>query len=346
MVGSHFHDAFWYPPSTRVDDYSAVPDFKSGLNVLHERLGHSELENQDIIRYIRARIASEQVYAENLTSLEDVPCLSDAQETGLSQCFAMIRRESFELASAHTRLAQEISTMVLEPLVRLAAKYRRVTQTGRETMDAQIRQFDTLYKPLSKLRQVRDKRFAELHHTNAKAAKILDQVTIHGIAYSPDQFQDLVFNLKQAVAVDAVPEKAFVEYLVNNRITNTDEDAKQVIARLVELHVLKPAQTEDDTSALVYEFTDLSISSSDPSTSPGSTTKIGALFGMWNQHAQDDTSRQKLHATAEAADEAFRTAVEKADDMRLIVEEAMVRERAVAYGRKQWTFLGIGTCIS
>src|ERR1700745_971484 len=80
MTGIRFHDAFWYP-STKVDDFLSPPDLKAGLNVLHERLGHSELENEDIIRYIRARIASEQQYAETLSSLESVPCFSHVQET-------------------------------------------------------------------------------------------------------------------------------------------------------------------------------------------------------------------------------------------------------------------------
>jgi hypothetical protein len=327
MAGIHFHDAFWYPP-TRLDDHLIIPNFTSGLNVLHERLTHSELENEDIIRYVRARVDAELLYAETLANLESVPCMSESQETGLSQCFSMIRRESTELASTHNRLAHEISGMVLQPLLRLSSKYRRVTQNGRDAMDTQIRQFEILSKPLYKLRQTRDKKCTDLELALPKQAtppSPIKELVLNGTFYSVEQFQDLkqfFSSQPNATASDpptkTVPPSALIEYFIANRLATTYDRAEHIVAQLLDLKLLTKLQ--DDHDVVMYSFTDI-----DPiDILPNSNTKVGGLFGMWQQQGPDEASLNKLRTLAETADEAFRTAVEKADDMRLILEESMV----------------------
>ncbi|KAI9289082.1 hypothetical protein BC943DRAFT_349628 [Umbelopsis sp. AD052] len=323
MAGVHFHDAFWHPP-TRLDDHSIIPNFQSGLNVLHERLTHSELENEDIIRYVRARIDAELLYAETLANLESVPCMSESQDTGLSQCFSMIRRESTELAATHNRLAHEISGMVLQPLLRLSSKYRRVTQNGRDAMDTQIRQFDLLTKPLYKLRQIRDKKCTDLEVALPKQAA--PELVLNETSYSVEQIQDLVLKLKQFIAslsndttADAamVPPSTLIEYFITRRLASTYDQAEHIINRLLDLKILTEQPLDHDV--VMY-----SLAHIDPiEILPNSNTKVGGLFGMWQQQGPDEASLNKLRTMAEAADEAFRTAVEKADEMRLILEESM-----------------------
>jgi hypothetical protein len=333
MAGIHFHDAFWHPP-TRLDDHTIIPNFSSGLNVLHEVLTHSELENEDIIRYVRARIDAELLYAETLANLESVPCMSESQETGLSQCFSMIRREGSELASTHNRLAHEISGMVLQPLLRLSSKYRRVTQNGRDAMDTQIRQFEILSKPLYKLRQTRDKKCTDLEAALPKPSAPLPikEIILNETSYSGHQFQDLVLNLKQSLLplsnddntaadspVKTVPRSALIEYFIAHRLATTYDQAELITDQLLDLKILTKLPLEDH-DVVMYSFTEI-----DPIDSlPSSNTKVGGLFGMWQQQGQDEASLNKLRGLAETADEAFRTAVEKADDMRLILEESMV----------------------
>ncbi|CAM0138959.1 Rho-GTPase-activating protein 8 [Umbelopsis sp. WA50703] len=329
MTSVHFHNAFWYQP-TKMDDYKNSPDFRAGLNVLHDRLAHSELENQDIIRHVRARIEAERVYAEHLTSLETIEILSEVQETGLSQCFSMIRREGTELASAHHRLAQEITTMVLQPLLRLSTKYRRVTQSGRDTMDAQIRQFEVLFKPLHKLRQTRDKRFVEAEAFLDTASKI-ENIHWAGSSFSRPQFEKIIANMKNSVLPTegaaqsvSISYDTMVEYLINNKITQSERDAKQAIDRLLDLHVLKTPSQQDEEKLVQYQFINGEVDHSTSPTSPISpTSKLTGILSMWQHPSQDETTRIRLVGSYDAADEALRIAVEKADDMRLAVEVAM-----------------------
>lgn len=327
MTTVHFHHAFWYRPA-KMDDYKNPPDFRAGLNVLHERLAHSELENQDIIRHVRARIESERVYAEHLTNLDTIEFLSHVQETGLSQCFSMIRRESTELASSHHRLAQEIATMVLQPLIRLENKYRRVTQSGYEAIDSQIRQFEVLFKPLQKLRQARDKRYVEAEaYLDSTSEK--DTIEWAGNSFSRAQFGKTMANLKSSVVPSepagypvSISYDNLIEYLIKNKITGSERDAKQAIDRLLELHVLRTIPEQQEERQIYYQFVDgeVDVHAISPTTP---TSKITGILGMWQQPNQDENTRIRLLSNYEVADEAFRTAVEKADGMRLIVEEGM-----------------------
>ncbi|KAJ2958407.1 hypothetical protein NQZ79_g5994 [Umbelopsis isabellina] len=311
-----------------MDDYKNPPDFRAGLNVLHERLAHSELENQDIIRHVRARIESERVYAEHLTSLETMEFLSDVQETGLSQCFSMIRRESTELASSHHRLAQEIATMVLQPLIRLENKYRRVTQSGHDSIDAQIRQFEVLFKPLQKLRQARDKRFLEAEGFLGSTSEN-ETIDWAGKSFSRAQFGSTIANMKMAVLPIekaayplSISYDSLIEYLIKNKITGSERDAKKAIDRLLDLHVLKTIFNQQEDKQTQYQFIDGEVDLH-PISPTTPTSKITGILSMWQQTSQDENTRIRLVSNYEAADEALRTAVEKADGMRLIVEEAM-----------------------
>ncbi|CAO3692770.1 unnamed protein product [Umbelopsis ramanniana] len=261
--------------------------------------------------------------------------MSESQETGLSQCFSMIRRESSELASTHNRLAHEISGMVLQPLLRLSSKYRRVTQNGRDAMDTQIRQFEILSKPLYKLRQTRDKKCTDLEVALPKhpAPLPIKELILNETSYSADQFQDLVLKLKQSLLslsndddntaadppIKTVPRSALIEYFISHRLATTYDQAERITDQLLDLKILTKLPLEDH-DVVMYSFTDIDLID----VLPSSNTKVGGLFGMWQQQGQDEASLTKLRVLAETADEAFRTAVEKADDMRLILEEAMV----------------------
>ncbi|KAI9264372.1 hypothetical protein BDA99DRAFT_509188 [Phascolomyces articulosus] len=148
-----FYTSFWSPNASQ----NGIPDFSHGLNVLHQKLQQSIEENQVVAHFLRKRATVEQVYAEQLASLDENHNNNDNTNgkafdrdigAGLKKCFEVVRCESTESSKTHEQRANNLIEQVLDPLGRFTKRYERIVTRTKKQMDDQIALFAESFKML------------------------------------------------------------------------------------------------------------------------------------------------------------------------------------------------------
>ncbi|OBZ85642.1 Rho-GTPase-activating protein 8 [Choanephora cucurbitarum] len=150
MTTQHFKSVFWSQKQLE----KSVPDFQAGFSVLHQKLGQSKVENEEMIGFFKERIAIEELYAQKLgdqgrQSLRSAGFGRD-EGAGLLKCFSKLKETSQVIGEQHKRTAFTISEEVLMPLQDFHEEYKRVIGNSRQAMDSMLKQFDGLIKETEK----------------------------------------------------------------------------------------------------------------------------------------------------------------------------------------------------
>ncbi|KAI8369012.1 hypothetical protein BD560DRAFT_490159 [Blakeslea trispora] len=150
MTTQHFKSVFW----SQKQPEKAVPDFCTGFSVLHQKLGQSKVENEEMIGFFKERIAIEELYAQKLgdqgrQSLRSTGFGRD-EGAGLLKCFSKLKETSQVMGEQHKQTAFTITEEVLMPLQDFHEEYKRVIGHSRQAMDSMLKQFDGLVKETEK----------------------------------------------------------------------------------------------------------------------------------------------------------------------------------------------------
>lgn len=140
-----FQESFWSPTSAS----DAYPDFSTGFNVLHSKLKQSLAENKVIIEYLEKRIQAEKSHANNLSSI--LPTTNPFENDiggGLKRCFEVVFSESQDSTKEHEIRAEDLFTTALDPLSNFSVRYERIIINAKQTVEAQVKQFDLFCKQL------------------------------------------------------------------------------------------------------------------------------------------------------------------------------------------------------
>lgn len=156
-----FESSFWSPQSPS----ATIPDFSIGLNVLHQKIAQSRVENEEIIAFLKDRVAVEELYGSKLSELSRTKSnphgfLRD-EGAGLRRSYESLKEESEELGAGHKQLAVNITELVLKPLTRFTDDYKRKVTLGKATVDQKLRQFEVLVKEMDKARAYYTKKCRE-----------------------------------------------------------------------------------------------------------------------------------------------------------------------------------------
>ncbi|CAE6441078.1 unnamed protein product [Rhizoctonia solani] len=141
-----FQNSFW------------TPDYRTGLNVLFNKLEQGIAENAEVVTFVRSRVAAERNLAASLIN----PPLTGTRGTGfdaddgaaLLRAFQGLQAESAAQGNAHKNLAQELETMVADPFEHWAAGHAaRVRDSHHVLLDGYIKNYEDKGVEVNKLKQ-------------------------------------------------------------------------------------------------------------------------------------------------------------------------------------------------
>ncbi|KAI7849131.1 hypothetical protein BDC45DRAFT_521630 [Circinella umbellata] len=157
----HFENAFW--SKQRPND--PLPDFQTGLQVLHNKLNQSKVENDEFISFFKERITIEDNYANRLGDQAKGAFKSSGfgRDEGavLKNCFENMRMASSRFGTQHKETAAAMTDTVLKPLNKFQDEYKRSITTSKQSVDAALKQFDGLVKEMERAKIVYQKRWKE-----------------------------------------------------------------------------------------------------------------------------------------------------------------------------------------
>ncbi|KAI9494300.1 hypothetical protein BDB00DRAFT_928401 [Zychaea mexicana] len=157
----HFENAFWSQKATG----GPLPDFQTGLQVLHNKLNQSKVENDEIIQFFKERIAIEDNYANRLGDQAKGSLKSSGfgRDDGavLKGCFENMRAASGQFSMQHKQTVSALTDTVLKPLNKFQDEYKRSITTSKQSVDAAMKQFDGLVKEMDRAKTTYQKRWKE-----------------------------------------------------------------------------------------------------------------------------------------------------------------------------------------
>lgn len=148
----HFKSAFWSQKQPEL----TLPNFQSGFTVLHQKLGQSKVENEEMISFFKERIAIEESYASKLTvqgkSMMKSSGFGRDEGAGLLKCFTQLKETSRRIGEQHKTTASAVTSHVLVPLQEFHEEYKRNITHSVQAVDSMLKQFDGLVKDAEKSR--------------------------------------------------------------------------------------------------------------------------------------------------------------------------------------------------
>ncbi|KAF7726820.1 hypothetical protein EC973_008421 [Apophysomyces ossiformis] len=337
-----FQESFWSPTAS-VD---TIPNFSYGLNVLHQKLRQSTDENQAIIDYLQCRIKAEEAYAERLATLATTSTAFEKDlGAGLKKCFEVVCGESTESAQEHRTRAGNLVTTALDPLQRFAARYQRIITQTKAAIDRRIGQFESLARTVGQTQAIYNSKCNALQQLcpGFRAFRIGPRtLEREKLVQLLDQMQtDLLLSLtgrailhwvkihccKKQKDTNDVEEKT-QEVHSDDTIDGADEEAMEICRDLMSYGCLTTVASQETTRSNTFDASETAEYTiwkppSDDGNMPVQTGTFTGLLGRWSgQKNQDEIRRTMIHEMNEA-DIKYREAVEKAEKMRMAMEEVL-----------------------
>lgn len=369
----HFDTAFWSPRNP----HDALPDFQTGLQALHSKLNQSKVENDEIIAFVKERIAVEEAYASRLSDQAKTALRSTGfnrdEGAGLKSCFENMRTASERFGQQHKQIAAAMTDKVLKPLQKFQDEYKRNILMSKQSVDAALKQFDGLVKTTEKAYSTYQKKCRELAELEAseqqrqkeevpvsppkpkqkeeeKAAN--DETVILGHQpISQIELDALVRRMRSEIPIGDYR----VPILGRYANTSTGEDISVWLQQNLPQCKDSPAMADVIAQQLIHPLGVLRLvgqrgnkfspsaqsfyqwrQREDDNMSGSVTNSSSTLGGLWEriggtQGAMPEENLKRAQREAASADEAYRSAVKRTDQMRMVVEQALVRWRFLSH---------------
>lgn len=167
----HFKTVFWSQKQPEL----TLPDFQTGYAVLHQKLGQSKVENEEMIYFFKDRIAIEENYSNKLSeqgksSLKSTGFGRD-EGAGLLKCFTQLKETSRRIGEQHKVTATAVNTHVLVPLQEFHEDYKRNVSHSKQAIDSMLKQFDGLIKEAERSRHVYHRKCKDADKAEEQALK-------------------------------------------------------------------------------------------------------------------------------------------------------------------------------
>jgi hypothetical protein len=166
----HFNTVFWSQKQTE----NSLPDFQTGFNMLHQKLGQSRVENEEFISFLKDRVAIEELYATKLADQgkpKNKNMEFEHDGAGLNRCFTKLKETSTNFGQHHKTTATELKNQVLDPLQEFHEKYKQDIVNSRQNVEAFLKQFDSLVKETEKSKKMYHKKCKEADRAEELALK-------------------------------------------------------------------------------------------------------------------------------------------------------------------------------
>ncbi|KAI8066664.1 hypothetical protein BC940DRAFT_301992 [Gongronella butleri] len=337
-----FQDAFWSPGASTTCGW---PDFTPGFRVLHDKLAHSIQENKTIIKYVQQRIQTEQQYALSLQQTAATHAKldgwHDADDRTLKRCFEVVCQESASSADVHRTRVSNLTAMALDPVQRMANKYKTAVESAKAAVNAKMARFDAQAKKTAIAQQDYHAKCQKVlaqqpgyrpPPTSSSSISSTSSIDLAGHAWSRRDLIWLLTRLQQA------HHPLLGRHLFEEMRTSVgDNDADHVCQDLVTqgwiIDRRQPTATFDkdteytlaDAALLASDNDDESPASSSSSSmvSTASSSASAGTFSFWSRRAKQPTPFPVLCQDMYHADVAYKQAVMQLESQRMEIEEAL-----------------------
>lgn len=318
-----FQESFWSPTSS----IDALPNYTIGFKVLHDKLKQSMSENKVIIEYIKQRIAAEKSHALTLSTL--IPATNNPFDQdiggGLKRCFEVVYSESLESSKEHQGRAEDLNTTALDPLSKFSARYDRIITQAKETVEAQIAHFETLYKHMEQAKT--------LYQNRCKALLIVQPQYTEDGASKVKVGMDLEFPTRDHVWIwlqeieqeNVIMTRDSVLTWLASKSTMTEKKEQDALFMLENLEKMDFIIYEEEEEMNQAENgSSIRIKLNKPGTPTSENKGFAGFLGRWSSNAGGQSyKRIELVSDMLEADKNYRLSVEKVEKMRTQVEQVL-----------------------
>lgn len=318
-----------------------------------------------MIAFFKERIAIEESFASRLSEQAKTPLKSSgfARDDGavLRGCFENLKATSGRFGEQHRRTADTLTDTVLKPLQKFQEDYKRTLTTSKQSVDASLKQFDSLVKEMDRAKS----NYQKKHH-----AWMMEEE--EAAATSPPQQQSPLEDKQQEDKEQTVDQDTMI--LIGNQRMSRVELNKMISKMKNEIPVGEhrvpilgryqntssgesisiwlqhnmpqckdsPAMADVVAQQLIQPLEILRLVgqrgnkfSPSPQSfyqwredTPAASSSYG--FGFLErigggQQVPIEDQLKRAQREAELADEAYRAAVKRMDQMRMVVEQSLVR---------------------
>lgn len=167
----HFKTVFWSQKQPEL----TLPDFQTGYAVLHQKLGQSKVENEEMIAFFKDRIAIEENYSNKLSDQGKSSLKSNGfgrdDGAGLLKCFTQLKETSRRIGEQHKATATAVNSLVLVPLQEFHEDYKLNVSHSKQAIDSMLKQFDGLIKEAERSRHVYHRKCKDADKAEEQALK-------------------------------------------------------------------------------------------------------------------------------------------------------------------------------
>ncbi|CAG8476208.1 178_t:CDS:10 [Racocetra persica] len=333
VVQLKFENSFW-----------TAGNYQKGINILYDKLDQGNVENDEIIEFLKERIAVEELYGKKLCDLSQISSRPNGFQrddgASLRRSFEIVKQECDQIGQAHLQMANNLSDLVLKPFLKQSEDYSKSLRASREEITGYLKLFDKLINEVEKSRtnyitkcqlaDEADKISAYEEETRSISEKDIQQdqsltVTLGKHLFSEEEIMQFLAKMREEIPSkeikipflgtynDAYSGEDITDWLTRNHPNTISwEDAENIGQELADQGFLKHIGAIGNyfvsTPVAYFQFKNKAFNLRD-------TEEVNAGIG-WNGliyaiSTNQPSEKKRFRKEANEADEAYRHAVRR-----------------------------------
>ncbi|CAG8470002.1 966_t:CDS:2 [Racocetra fulgida] len=335
VVQLKFENSFW-----------TAGNYQKGINILYDKLDQGNVENDEIIEFLKERIAVEELYGKKLCDLSQISNRPNGFQrddgASLRRSFEIVKQECDQLGQAHLQMANNLSDLVLKPFLKQSEDYNKSLRASREEITGYLKLFDKMINEVEKSRtnyitkcqlaEEADKISAYEEETRSISEKDIQQdqsltVTLGKYLFSEEEIMQFLAKMREEIPYkeikipflgtynEAYSGEDITDWLTRNHPNTLSwEDAESIGQELADQGFLKHIGAIGNyfvsTPVAYFQFKNKAFNLRD-------TEEVNSGIG-WNGliyaiSTNQPSEKKRFRKEADEADEAYRHA-EKNDE--------------------------------
>ncbi|CAG8464360.1 17262_t:CDS:10 [Cetraspora pellucida] len=355
VVQLKFENSFW-----------TAGNYHKGINILYDKLDQGSVENEEIIEFLKERIAVEELYGKKLCDLSQINSRPNGflrdDGASLRRSFEIVKQECDQLGQAHLQMANNLSDLVLKPFIKQSDDYSKNLRASREEITGYLKLFDKMVNEVEKSRtnyitkcQLADEaEEISTHETDTLSISEKDvqqdqplTVTLGKQLFSEEEIMQFLAKMREEIPSkeikipilgtynDAYSGEDITKWLTKNHINAyLWEDAERIGQELADQGFLKHIGAIGNyfvsTPVAYFQFKSKAFNLKDTEEVNAGMGWSGLIYAISTNQPSEKRSRKE----ADEADEAYRHAVRRLDRTRLFLEESMMDQMSLMERRE------------
>ncbi|KAG1322476.1 hypothetical protein G6F62_010222 [Rhizopus arrhizus] len=304
---SHFKLSFWPPRNPE----SNTPNFWTGFKLLHEKLGQSKVENEELLEFIKNHIQLEEHYAAKMKDQSKTGYKSSGfgRDDGatLKKSFDQLKENTGNRAEKQSKIAAAFTNEIYKPLQKFHEEFKRSMDKSRGAVESMLKQFDGLVIETEKSRNEYYKKCKEFGSKLSNDKEGRASILLGTELVTQEEFDHLVDRMKNEIKMQDHSVPCWGTY----KYTSTGED----ISRWLNDNFLQCKESSTITAVVGQQLI-----------TPYKVIRLisewGSQFNSSKSYHYQWISEANTHEI-NSTDTVYREDVKKLNKLRMEVEEAM-----------------------